>query len=104
MTLGKFTIIIAVRPDNPAFPCYRVFIGARMIGKQFSIPTLSDCEWLERQTHEELVYASQSEYSRSDGTYSVQRIRGGQATKKNRGIDKARAYSLTSRRTAEEVT
>lgn len=102
--LGQFTIQQRPRPDNPSWAVYVVLLHARVIGRQFSVPTQSDCEWLQRQRAEELVYAAQSEYSKSDSTYSVQRIRGGQATKKNRGLDKARAYSLTSRRTAEEVT
>ncbi len=63
MILGKYTIVIATRPDNPAFPVYRVFIGLRLIGKQFSVPTESDCQWLERQTFEEsFVYAQRPCY------------------------------------------
>lgn len=72
MTLGKFTVIIAMRQDNPAFPCYRVFIGERLIGKQFSVPSISDCQWLERQQSlDRVVYASRS--SRL-WEYSVQSI------------------------------
>lgn len=61
MTLGKYTVVIAIRQDNPAFPCYRVFVGERLIGKQFSVPSISDCQWLERQqVVGRLVYASRS--------------------------------------------
>jgi hypothetical protein len=47
MTLGKYTVFTALRPDNPAFPVYRIFIGERLIGKQFSFPSLTDCRWHE---------------------------------------------------------
>lgn len=61
MTLGKYTVVIAMRQDNPAFPCYRISIGVHLIGKQFSVPTLSDCEWLERQhALDRVVYAHRS--------------------------------------------
>lgn len=56
-TLGKFTIRIGLRPDNPAFPRYLVFLGDDLVGKQFSRPCLSDCEWLHRTRG---VYATQS--------------------------------------------
>ena len=46
--VGKFTVRQSVRPDNPFFPCYSVFLCAVFIGKQFSYPSASDCEWLQR--------------------------------------------------------
>lgn len=58
MTLGKFTVRVGLRPDNPAFPLYLVYIGDRLIGKQFSMPAESDCEWLQRQANvDRPVYA-----------------------------------------------
>lgn len=57
MTLGKYTVVIATRPDNPAFPVYRIFVGAHMIGKQFSYPSITDCRWHETTNG---VYATQS--------------------------------------------
>jgi hypothetical protein len=50
--LGRFLVRIALRPDNPAFACYIVFWKNKLIGKQFSRPNRSDCEWLERQSTE----------------------------------------------------
>lgn len=47
--LGKYTVRINQRPDNPAFPVYVVLIGVRFVGKQFSRPSMTDCEWHERQ-------------------------------------------------------
>lgn len=46
--LGPYIVRIGLRHDNPAFPVYLVFRGERLIGKHFSRPGLSDCEWLER--------------------------------------------------------
>ena len=49
LQLGKNTVRIALRADNPAFPQYLFFSpSGALIGKQFSCPTLSDCQWLER--------------------------------------------------------
>lgn len=56
--LGKFTVRIGLRRDNPAFPVYLVFHGDRLVGKHFSRPGLSDCQWLERTNGE--VYATKS--------------------------------------------
>lgn len=46
--IGKYTVRQAVRPDNPYWPRYIVFKGTRLVGQQFSRPSESDCEWLER--------------------------------------------------------
>lgn len=43
--LGKFTIREQPRFDNPAWPQYLIFRGEKLIGAQFSRPSLSDCEW-----------------------------------------------------------
>lgn len=56
MTVGRFTVHISIRPDNPAFPVYVVMADGLVIGRQFSMPSQSDCEWLERQS----VYATSS--------------------------------------------
>ena len=58
MTLGKYTVVAATRPDNPAFAVYRVFVGDRLIGAQFSVPCLSDCQWLERSSGTLAPYSS----------------------------------------------
>lgn len=49
MTLGKYTILQTLRRDNPAFALYLICVGEREIGRQFSMPCLSDCQWLESQ-------------------------------------------------------
>lgn len=46
--LGKFTVHEALRKDNPAWPQYAVYLGHNLIGKSFSRPDLSCCQWLER--------------------------------------------------------
>ena len=46
--LGPYTVRIGLRADNPAFARYLVFKRDRLVGKQFSRPCLSDCEWLEQ--------------------------------------------------------
>ncbi len=70
---SRFRIVARLRIDNPAFPQYLVYVGQNLIGKQFSVPTISDCEWLERQVADELVYAASSARLRQ---FSVKR-RGG---------------------------
>jgi hypothetical protein len=56
--IGKYTVRRQARPDNPAWPCYWVFIdGDVVIGKSFSVPDLSCCEWLERQERDRTIYA-----------------------------------------------
>lgn len=46
--IGPYTVRIGLRHDNPAWPLYLVFRREKLIGKHFSRPGLSDCEWLER--------------------------------------------------------
>ena len=46
--LGIYTVRITLRHDNPHWPRYVIFIGNKVVGCQFSVPTLSDCQWLHR--------------------------------------------------------
>src|SRR5690349_17012831 len=46
--IGPFRILVKPLFDNPAFNTHRIFLGARFLGAQVSVPTLSDCEWLLR--------------------------------------------------------
>jgi hypothetical protein len=48
MKLGPYKIVEGLRRDNPAFPVYLIYKGDRLVGRQFSRPCLSDCQWLER--------------------------------------------------------
>ena len=52
MTLGKYTIRVGLRRDNPAFPQYQIFKNGHLVGVQFSMPCLSDCQWHEHQRGE----------------------------------------------------
>ena len=88
--LGPFLIRIGLRPDNPAFPVYRVFRGGHFIGKQFSRPCESDCRWLER---EETAYATESRYFRIELSRGIYHPRRGQPTNAER-----------ERRAAEPIT
>ena len=56
--VGPFTVTVGVRPDNPSFACYIICRGTKLIGKQFSYPSLTDCQWFEKQKG---VYADRSE-------------------------------------------
>lgn len=58
--LGRYTIQQRPRPDNPYWAVYMVFRGEKLIGRQFSVPTISDCAWLDRQKEDEVRYASSS--------------------------------------------
>jgi hypothetical protein len=52
--VGQFTVRCGMRPDNPAWPVYLVYRGEKLIGRQFSMPSRSDCECLQ---HGSAVYA-----------------------------------------------
>ena len=54
---GPYTVRMALRQDNPAFPKYLVFYRGELVGRQFSRPSLADCEWLHKQ---KAIYATQS--------------------------------------------
>ena len=62
--LGCYTVRQALRPDNPAFPIYLVYAGERLIGRQFSVPSITDCEWLERNANAERPYSGGSRIKR----------------------------------------
>lgn len=79
--LGVFTVYQRPRFSAPAWPQYLVYIGPKLIGKQFSRPSLDDCRWLEIHAREEcVVYASAARRIHPYREYS---IRGGQATRRN---------------------
>lgn len=52
MQLGPYTVLCTLRHDNPYWPRYLIFLGEKLVGKQFSIPCRSDCEWHERRKGE----------------------------------------------------
>lgn len=58
--LGHFTVWQRPRFDNPAWPVYIVYLRDRLVGKSFSRPDLSCCEWLAKQKTLEPVYADTS--------------------------------------------
>lgn len=58
--LDRYTIVKRPRHDNPGWAQYLVYLGEKLIGKQFSIPSITDCQWLARQLPGEVVYAEQS--------------------------------------------
>lgn len=51
-TLGRFTIHQRPLFDNPAFCHFLVFLGQQLVGKQFSVPSESDCDWLLSQVQQ----------------------------------------------------
>lgn len=58
--LGPYTVRQQPRRDSPAWACYLVFLGDVLIGKSFSMPNRSDCEWIERQQRDQTFYAYSS--------------------------------------------
>lgn len=74
-TLGRFTVHVRPRFDSPGWAVYIVYLGERLIGKQFSRPNISDCQWLARQGDpvSRPVYAPRSLYGRkySTGGYNT---------------------------------
>lgn len=89
-TLGPYTIREGLRPDNPAFPCYLVFRGAKLIGRQFSMPSLTDCEWLEANREGRYAeptgasMAQKSKYALAGGEATARKYRRGRPTNEER--------------------
>lgn len=50
--LGPYTVLRYHDAD-----LYRIYLGSILIGKCYSMPSQSDCEWLERQQREQTMYA-----------------------------------------------
>lgn len=78
MKLGPYTVVEGLRHDNPAWPLFLIYKGDALIGKQFSRPCLSDCEWLDRERG---VYATSSNETRKGHAYSLQPKRRGRPRK-----------------------
>jgi hypothetical protein len=55
--LGRYTVRQQPHWDNPAFAQYLVFLDDVLIGKCFSSPGISDCDWLEHQQRNQTMYA-----------------------------------------------
>lgn len=67
--VGKYVVRVGLRPDNPAFPQFLVYRGDKFIGKQFSVPCESDCDWLARQADAHSPqYAPRSKPARKHST------------------------------------
>lgn len=47
--IGRYTVRCSLRFDNAHWPRYVIYVGARLIGAQFSMPCETDCQWLERR-------------------------------------------------------
>jgi hypothetical protein len=58
--LGVYTVQQRPRFDSPGWGQYLVFLKGVLIGKCFSCPCESDCQWLERQQREQTGYAYSS--------------------------------------------
>jgi hypothetical protein len=56
--LERYTIRRQPLPTNPAFATHLIYFKGKLVGRQLSVPTVSDCEWYERRHG---VYATQSE-------------------------------------------
>ena len=56
--IGRFTIRQQPLPLNPAWATHLIFLGRQLIGRQFSVPCTSDCEWHLRRRG---VYATSAE-------------------------------------------
>lgn len=59
-TVGKYRVIQRPRFDSPGWGQYCVYLGEVLIGKCFSMPDVSACEWLEREQREQTFYAYSS--------------------------------------------
>lgn len=69
--VGRYTVRQQPHFDNPAFPQYLVFLKDRLIGKQFSVPSESDCQWLERQAAAEKLSYTDGRRCKNGRPYTV---------------------------------
>lgn len=53
---GPYTVVLLKKP-GPGCSLYAVFLGKVKIGQCISLPSESDCAWLERQQREQTGYA-----------------------------------------------
>lgn len=55
--IGRFTVRQQPRFDSSGWAQYLVFLDGALIGKSFSWPGESDCEWLLVQQRDQTMYA-----------------------------------------------
>jgi len=61
LRIGKYTVKIALRPDNPAFPRFEIYAGKTFIAASFSMVDEAACRWLEMHSKNGcMVYADSS--------------------------------------------
>lgn len=46
-SLGRFRILAKPLELNPHWVTHHIYFKGKLVGKQLSVPTLSDCEWHE---------------------------------------------------------
>lgn len=56
--LGKYSILAMPLQTNEYFTTHHIFIANRLIGRQLSVPSLSDCQWHENRAG---VYATKEQ-------------------------------------------
>ena len=78
-SLGPYVVRIALRQDNPAFARYLVFRKGRIVGRQFSRPSLPDCQWLEYWGEKYANVSMWHESSRSSTSSALDRRKRGRA-------------------------
>ena len=78
-TLGRYTVRCALRQDNPGFAKYLIFRNNLLVGRQFSRPSLEDCQWLEKWGDKYATVSFQRDISAEE-----RRNRGGNATRRGR--------------------
>lgn len=44
--LDEYRILALPLFSNPAFTTHKIYLGAKFLGSQLSVPTASDCRWL----------------------------------------------------------
>jgi hypothetical protein len=71
--LGRFRVLAMPLPLNPYWTTHRVFLDGKLVGKQLSVPTVDDCEWLLRHPDR---YAEPSKHLNTYGYTALLRKRG----------------------------
>lgn len=92
-TVGKFTVQQRPRFDNPAFAVYIVMLAGEFIGKQFSMPSITDCQWLQRENSPNVTDITSKRAIQINGATPAdeRRLRAGQAPASHRGRPKRAA-------------
>lgn len=89
--VGKYHVLAKAMVGNPYFTTHHIFLRAAIIGRQLSVPNISDCQWHESRSG---VYATKEQSHKPRYGYQIAPNRRGRPTNAERA--RRAAMLLTS--------